>query len=484
MSRNRLDRLELCGRRGIMLAATLVIVVLLTMLGLSFGFAMRANVASIAASGDEFQARLAAEAGIQRVISILRSQRDYANVWTDNPEAFADVLVWSAQQEAAPSGFARSDRQPKQGPAWRFSIVADDPSDDEKRVRFGIVPESGKLNINVATAEQLTALFEQVLDPTEVVIAELVDALLDWRDRDDETRLNGAESDYYSQLEPTPYRAKNRPFETVEELLLVRGFSTAVLFGEDYNRNGLLDSNEDDGDDSFPPDNADGQLDRGLLPFITVWSRELNTAADNRPRINLNARNVEQLAEQLTEFFEPAVVEFIVAARKAGKTFASPADLLEMDGSPVGLEDMPTVMDRLTTRPLPGFVGLVNVNAAPAEVLRSLGVLSEEEVAAIIQARDRLSDEDKLTTAWLLTEGVLSLERFKQAEPLLTTKAMQFSVESLGYADHVGLVKRISVVLEMRGPRGQILYCRDLTPLGLAYHVRELGDEVFGTSSG
>ena len=270
------DRL---ARRGVMLAVVLVIVVLLIVLAVGFGFSMRANLLSTAASGDELQARLAAEAGIQRVIHLLRTERMYVSSWLNNAEAFHDVLVWSPEQEAAPAGFGRvsvdsfggrEETEGARGVAWRFSVVADDPADDEERVRFGIVPESAKLNINVASAEQLTGLFNELLDPMAVVIPELVDSLLDWRDSDQEQRADGAESDYYQQLKPVGYVAKDGLFETVEELLLVKGFTAEVLFGEDYNRNGLLEPNENDGDSSLPPDNSDGELDRGLLPYLVA----------------------------------------------------------------------------------------------------------------------------------------------------------------------------------------------------------------------
>src|SRR5436309_276227 len=42
--------------------------------------------------------------------------------------------------------------------------------------------------------------------------------------------LDGAEDDYYSKLEP-PYRAKNGPFDRVEELLLVRGVTKEIFEG-------------------------------------------------------------------------------------------------------------------------------------------------------------------------------------------------------------------------------------------------------------
>ena len=49
---------------------------------------------------------------------------------------------------------------------------------------------------------------------------DVADAILDWIDEDDEPREYGAEWDYYAQLQP-PYKPKNGPLDTVEELLLV-----------------------------------------------------------------------------------------------------------------------------------------------------------------------------------------------------------------------------------------------------------------------
>jgi type II secretory pathway component PulK len=49
-----------------------------------------------------------------------------------------------------------------------------------------------------------------------------VDSIRDWIDTDDNSRINGAESDFYEGL-PRPYSAKNGPFDDVSELLLVHG---------------------------------------------------------------------------------------------------------------------------------------------------------------------------------------------------------------------------------------------------------------------
>jgi general secretion pathway protein K len=60
------------------------------------------------------------------------------------------------------------------------------------------------------------------------LIEELLAAWGDWLDEDDGIRVDGAENEYYLSL-PTPYLPRQGPFETVEELLLIRGFD--AFFG-------------------------------------------------------------------------------------------------------------------------------------------------------------------------------------------------------------------------------------------------------------
>lgn len=55
----------------------------------------------------------------------------------------------------------------------------------------------------------------------------ILDSLLDWMDKDNFTRAHGAESDYY--LEKFGYSAANRPVDSVDELLLVRGMGRNIF---------------------------------------------------------------------------------------------------------------------------------------------------------------------------------------------------------------------------------------------------------------
>lgn len=92
-----------------------------------------------------------------------------------------------------------------------------------------IQDESGKINLNFVSEEQLHALMEVVgiQEPDSDII---VDSIMDWRDVDTAHRPNGAEDDYYQSL-PVPYKAKNNRMDTVEELLLVRGVSREYYYG-------------------------------------------------------------------------------------------------------------------------------------------------------------------------------------------------------------------------------------------------------------
>ncbi len=69
---------------------------------------------------------------------------------------------------------------------------------------------------------------------TENDISTIVDSIIDWRDADDLVGPNGAESEYYLGLR-TPYQAKNGLFTSPEELLLVKGITPGLFYGQDGN---------------------------------------------------------------------------------------------------------------------------------------------------------------------------------------------------------------------------------------------------------
>jgi len=543
-------------RRAVILPAVLFVLVLVALLSAMFSFRVNADLASQQAIAYRLQTRLAAEAGIERVRMMIRDQRFEFDTWYNNPDELHRIIVWSEVEDDATIG-TNEEFNDDSLMTYRFSIVADDPTDAEEFVRFGITDESSKLNLNVATGAQLLELVTAAADGDEEIIPQLiVDAILDWRDEDAQPRGEAGDTEdlYYQDL-PRPYRVKNAPFDTVEELLLVKGVTGRLLYGEDFNRTGILEPNEKDGDYTFPLDNEDDILNQGMYPYLTVRSYETNVANDNRPRTYLLGPEEEVRAALELEFpGETQLIDFIVSAtrpnnakggtpeqpdntenggqdnsqepedgenedtnpengeeedapdedtRQEGETEAeddgsnggesddeayvnrpirSPATLLFsrqigslLEESPVTSEHLPVLTDRFTVvaPDRQKIVGLINVNTAPRQVLALLPELTSEQVAAILEARRSVTDEDRLTTAWLVTDGVLDIETYDEIAPLITARGQQFMVESLGYADHIGMVTRLEVVLDLVGPIPQTIHYRDLTRIGGHFPIRE-----------
>ncbi|MFQ5423304.1 MAG: hypothetical protein ACE5F9_04915 [Phycisphaerae bacterium] len=345
-----------CGDRrcGLVLVVVLVMIALLALLAAAYSFMVRAHVQTVMSNYYVFQARQAADSGLQRALVLLQQSRGDPESWFDNPDEFQHLLVYGT--EGSDNVEERSDAErfdPTANAAWRVNLVHPD-YDNRDKILYGLTDEGSRLNLNTATEAQIRRLFEAAIPNDadhEVDIDVLVDSLFDWREPGNRARPHGAKDEYYFSLRP-PYRAKKGSFATVDELLLVRGFTGWVLFGEDYNRNGLLDPNEDDGDTSFPPDDADGELFVGVAPFLTVWSAEANVSNDNRPRINLNMEDTQKLQELLQDDFSSEIVSYVMQVRSSGMQFNSVMNLIPAPPKPETEEEEPPEEDPgATTQP-------------------------------------------------------------------------------------------------------------------------------------
>jgi type II secretory pathway component PulK len=92
-----------------------------------------------------------------------------------------------------------------------------------------ISDESARINLNRASPDLLRRLLDTVGVERETRDV-IVDSILDWISPNESHRLNGAKSDYYLAL-PVPYRSKNAEFDSVDELLQVRGVTREILYG-------------------------------------------------------------------------------------------------------------------------------------------------------------------------------------------------------------------------------------------------------------
>jgi general secretion pathway protein K len=186
----------------------MVVLWILALLGViftSFAFSMRTELAAAGNFRDAAEAYYLAEAGVYRAAAeIINTDRNvppdsstYDSLdehWHTNPAAYDNVALGRG----------------------RYWVTVSD--------------EESKIALNGATDPILRRLFSNSGVTDEKLLSTIVDSIQDWRDPDNLHRLNGAEDDYYLSL-PTPYRAKNANFDSIDELLLVKGITPEILYG-------------------------------------------------------------------------------------------------------------------------------------------------------------------------------------------------------------------------------------------------------------
>ena len=127
--------------------------------------------------------------------------------------------------EEKPVNEAENKNEPKENKKYRFNgqvIELAYPIPDTVAVR--IYDHAGKINLLRLSKKHRRQILENRIGNDDLAkLDALEDAWQDWIDKDDFKRVNGAEKDYYETLEP-PYEPRNARLETVEELLLIKGF--------------------------------------------------------------------------------------------------------------------------------------------------------------------------------------------------------------------------------------------------------------------
>ena len=154
----------------------------------------------------------------------------------------------------------------------------------------GPLDEHSKANINLLSSTELMNIEDMTPD--------VVGAIVDWRDANEDSGMLGAEKTYY-QNRGKSYEPRNASFRNFAELELVAGVWPDSTRGEDWNLDGRLDPNEDDGEQTWPEDNHDGILDAGLSGLLTASSLTSPRAASGEDRLNLATATSAEVVERL-----------------------------------------------------------------------------------------------------------------------------------------------------------------------------------------
>jgi len=327
---------------------------------------------------------------------------------------------------------------------------------------FCLMDEASKINLNSATTSMLLAL------PMTGMTSDFAAAIVNWRTRQSQTSgsaLNSA----YSTLNP-PRLNKGAPFESVDELRLVYGATLDLLFGEDTNLNGTLDPNEDDGDQSPPHDNQDGQLQPGMFEYVTAFSSQPNSTRSGSPRLNIsniraNSQSIEPLRSLLAgKGISTDRTEAIVRNLSTGTAaFNSVASFFLASG--MTETEFALIHTSITASTGSSTAGLINVNTASQTVLACIPGIGPTNAPGLVAYR--LANPTAITSlAWLT--HVLSADAIRRAGPYITDQSYQFSADIAAVGRFGRGYHRERVVFDTTMGTPRIIYRQDLTAYGWA----------------
>ncbi|GEM_PF-2561280 len=261
--------------KGVALIFVLWLMTILSALALRLSFSSHLQVQVAADLSGGTKALFLARAGVNQAIADLLQSRDEIQSLLDLRDGELHAYRNAEVGEGTFTLFAETD-------------AAGDPV-------CGIIDEAAKINVNSAGADILV-------------------------------KLPGMTDSFAAQIVAA---RGEQGFPHLNDLLTLDDCDLQTLYGEDRNHNAILDPNENDGDESWPPDNADDLLDRGLAAYLTIYSASRNISPQGEKRVNINSANAQTLTSSVPEMTEQEAQSII--QHRSGNQFSSIADLLDVD---------------------------------------------------------------------------------------------------------------------------------------------------------
>jgi type II secretory pathway component PulK len=427
----------------------------------------------------KIEARWAARAGIEETIAVLEYHTEEPNT-EDSRQLYKDLeLVADGQLESGD---------------WEIRHV-----EDGVEIK-GPQDEHAKLNINNVDRLALLELEGMTMD--------VADAIVDWRDTDDNPGMMGAEYDFYSNRS-LGYEPRNGAFRSIAEIELVAGAFPKYVRGEDQNLNGRLDPNENDGALSEPPDDADGFLDAGWSSALTARSAGSLIGASGEARLSLRTATPEEMQARFGVTPEQAgalsafgknrssslsmLLTQDLSTLASGGANANGRTATQMGAANNQREQQQQQQGRQSGRSSSGannrstntriqaldqqqlrrifqegtmddgsqpIVGKVNLNTAPPSVLRALLPDDPISAEAILSLRNATSS-GLLAISDLLGSSRISPQSLAAIAPYVDTQSYVFTVTSRGRSASTGLEVEITAVVDRSTLPARILEYRE-----------------------
>ncbi len=237
---------------GVALILALLFIALLTVLIVEFSFESQVEGSYAANQGSDFGAYLAAKSAIAKSLGLLESDIVAMDMAGGTTVSGSSTTPTSPNRNTIKNTTAGNNAVMDMGPPvdslmdpWAMGVPFE-PLNEDATMRGSISDEYGKINLNALldisqdtpkerpfVVEALRAFFRDRTDDSEKAADMIVDSILDWVDYndDDQEHTEGAENDYYNGLE-SPFPCKNGPMDTIEELLLIKGMTPDIYFGD------------------------------------------------------------------------------------------------------------------------------------------------------------------------------------------------------------------------------------------------------------
>ena len=368
---------------------------------------------------------------------------------------YAEYLMTQATRPGAmpDPAYFQSDALPV-GDATFWFIGVPAASDPIDQPAFGLVDEASKLNLNTATSEMLQGL--------PGMTADLAAAIIAWR-----TTTSGTDSSAIPSASN-----KNAPFESVEELALVSGTDSGLLYGQDLNLNHAIDPTETAAGNSYTAANTGSRMDSGLLDYVTVFSREPNTLTDGTtPRINITQPVSTPLTTLLGKIVDANRARAIEQRLRAAGTLRSVLEFYLRSGMTEA--EFGKISWSITAKSGAFVTGLVNVNTASATVLACIPGIGSDKAASLVATRATQTTPPE-NLAWVVP--ILGEAGAIAAGPYLTANSYQVSADIAAVGRYGRGYRRTRFVIDNSTGTPRIVYRRNMAPLGWA-----LGSDVRDT---
>jgi type II secretory pathway component PulK len=360
-----------------------------------------------------------------------------------------------------------------------FWILHPDPT-QWQTYSYGITDEAGKVNLNSAAPTSSLTGFQLANLPYLEDETDVADNIVAWAGEAPDA--DGTPSNYYESLQE-PYDDRlgatlNPGIESIDELLMVENLTPQMLYGEDLNRNGVLETSEQNANGTVTLQSG-GDDPRGFFNYVTCYSKVPGTNPNAQTSVNINTLNNPNSLSALSTALTNAgvsnasqIVNNIQSALPRGNR----APTWDLGGfySASGMTpaEFGLVFDELVTaksRQIPPIIPL-NVNTASAQAMACLPTLSQGDAANLADAQASGINTGNLS--WFF--NALQPAQIVNVAPYITDRSYQFSADIVAVSGDGRSFKRVRIVIDGSGlapnaataTPAQIIYRKDLTSLG------------------